>query len=137
MPNCYSSNKEDFFCDLETPLEQAVELFLLDNKDFVGETEIQIFSGEKVKFTISRFLPRIAEYLQDRAYGENDYFSDLWCNKIEKNSQEIQEIVSAALENWANHTGNQPNFFGVKNVSAETIKVKIDKDGYWSIIEDK
>lgn len=134
---CYSHNEEDFFCDLETPLERAVELFLDDNEDFVGETEIQIFSGEKVEFKASRFLPPIEEYLQDRAYGENENFSDRWCDKVEKHAETIQTLLSETLDKWADENNMQPNFFGVGKVSAETVKIKIDKDGYWSIVEDK
>lgn len=137
MPNCYSTNEEDFFCDLEMPLERAIELFLNDNENFVGETEIQIFSGEKVKYTIGQFLPTIADHLTDEAYSRAGESAESWIIDIESAQKEIQEIITAALENWANHTDNQPTFFGVENVSVETVKVKIDKDGYWSIVEDK
>ena len=136
MPNCYSYNEEDFFCDLETPLDRAVELFLDGNEGFVGKTEIQIFSGEKVKYTIGQFLPKIADSLTDEAYSRAGGSAESWITDIESAQKEIQEIITAALENWANHTNNQPTFFGVENVSAETVKVKIDKDGYWSILEN-
>lgn len=93
MPNtCYSWNEEHFYSDMETPLERAVESFLEDNNDFVGETEIQIFEAEKQGFTISRFLPPIAEYLQDRAYGENEDFSDKWCYKIKKTANKFKKL---------------------------------------------
>jgi hypothetical protein len=84
---CYSYDEEAFHSDIESPLENAVEAFLDDNPDFVGETEIQIFEGEKQEFKASRFLPPIVEYLQDRVYGENEDYCDRWCDKILKNSK--------------------------------------------------
>lgn len=133
---CYSHDEEYFHTDLETPLERAVENFLDSDPDFEGETEIELFEGEKVQRTISQFLPPLVEYIIDRAYSLHDEFSESWCGKIEKNGKQIQETVSAVLENWANVTNNQPNFFGVKNVCPISVKIKVDKDGNWEDISE-
>lgn len=131
---CYSHNEESFYPDLETALERAAENFVEDNEDFEGETEIELFEGEKVSYQASAFLPEISEYLEDRAYGIHDEWSEHWCDKISKNSAEIQKIIGDALDNWANLTNNQPNFFGVENVRSITVKIKVDKEGNWEEI---
>lgn len=132
---CYSWDEEYFHIDLDQPLERAVECFLGENPDFEGETEIELFEGEKVQRTISQFLPPLVEYISDRAYSLDDEYSENWCEKIEKNSKQIQETISAALENWANETNNQPNFFGIKNVESFSVKIKVDSEGNWEQVE--
>lgn len=134
MKTCYSHNEEDFHSDMETALDLAVEDFLGCSPDFEGETEIELFEGEKDYKSISAFLPKISERIEDRAYGESDDYAKHWRKRIEKNSAEIQKTLSAALENWANLTNNQPNFFGVKNVQPISVKIKVDKSGEWTTL---
>lgn len=134
MTTCYSNNEEEFNEDFCSVVDLAVGNFLDDNEGFVGETDIEIFEGEKQRYTISSFLPWVSDGLTNNAYEGHDDYSDDWCDKIEKCAKEIQEIVSAALENWANLTDNQPTFYGVKNVRPLSVKVVIDKDGFWEDI---
>ena len=131
MPTCYSWDEEYFEEDISCALERAVESFLEDNDDFVGETEIQIFSGEKVKYTIGQFCPQIAENLTDAAYSVGDEASEDWINDIEYKRKDLQTLVENALEQWANQNDLQPSFWGVEKVSSMMVKIKVDKDGNW------
>jgi hypothetical protein len=135
---CYSYNEEDFDSDFSYVMDQKVENFLEDNPEFEGETELEIFEADKVKNTISKFLGTcIADVLTETACDDDDggEAAEGWASKIIRNSGEIQKTVRDALENWADQTNNQPNFFGVKNVCPINVKIKIDKDGYWDIVE--
>ncbi len=137
MNKCCSYNEEDY-TDYESAIEQALENFFLDNPTFEGETEFEIFEGEQIENTISKFLPCIADELVERAC-DSDYggeYSEYWGSKILKNHQKIQEIVKTALEEWADQTNNQPDFFGVKNVRPISVKIKIDKSGNWEDISE-
>lgn len=131
---CYSYNEEDFSGDFSYAVDRAVEYFLDDNPEFEGETEIEIFEADKIKNTISKFLGTcIADVLAETACDDDDggEAAEGWASKIIRNSGEIQKTVRDALENWADQTNNQPNFFGVKNVRPISVKIKIDKNGNW------
>lgn len=131
---CYSHNEENFHSGMETALDLAVEDFLGCNPDFEGETEIEIFEADKVKNTISKFLGTcVADVLAETACDDDDggEAAEGWASKILQNSGQIQKAVREALENWANTTNNQPNFFGVRNVRSISMKIKVDKNGSW------
>ncbi len=130
---CYSYNEEDF-TDYEDAVERIVENFLDDNPTFEGETEFEIFEGDQIEYKIGDFLPWIADGITDIAFSSADEYADNWILKIEKHSKEIQETLKTALNNWADQTNNQPNFFGVKNVRPINVKIKVDKDGNWEDI---
>lgn len=139
MNKCYSSNEEYFYADLETPLQQAVENYLDYNEGFVGETEIEIFEADKINNSISKFLGTcVADVLVETACDDDDggEAAEAWGAKILKNHQEIQKTVRDALENWADRTNNQPDFFGVKNVRPISVKIKVDKEGNWEDISE-
>lgn len=134
---CYSYNEEDFSGDFSYAVDRAVEYFLDDNSEFEGETEIEIFEADRVSNTISKFLGTcIADVLAETACDDDDggEAAEGWASKIIRNSSEIQKTVRDALENWADQTNNQPNFFGVKNVRPINVKIKVDKSGNWEDI---
>lgn len=133
METCYSHNEEDFHSDMETALELAVEDFLGCSPDFEGETEIEIFEGDQQNHTISEFLPPyLSQDIAERAYEVADEWGGEWGDSLK--GKEIQEILSATLENWANLTDNQPDFWSVKNIRPINVKIKVDKDGEWEIV---
>lgn len=127
---CYSCNEEDF-TDYQSAIETAIEGLDLD---FEGETELQIFEGEEVIHKIGDFLPWIADGITNNCFEKASEYADSWILKIEKHSKEIQELVQTTLNNWADQTNNQPNFFGVKNVRPINVKIKVDEDGNWEEI---
>lgn len=132
---CYSHNEEDFFPDYNTAIDLAVENFQLDNPGFSGETELKLFEADRVENTISQFLgSSIADFLAESACDSDGEAAESWASKIIQNSQLIQKTVKNALEDWANLTRNQPNFFGVKNVRPINVKIKVDKSGNWEDI---
>jgi hypothetical protein len=132
---CYSYDEESFHCDMETPLEDAVNAFLESwegcEENFEGETEVEVFEGETIPHKISEFIPPLAEYIEDSAYGENDEASESWCEKIKERKAEIQELVKNALDKWADENNMQPNFYGVENVKSLMVKIKVDREGNW------
>lgn len=137
MAKCYSHNEEDFFPDYNTAIDLAVENFQLDNPGFSGETELELFKADMVENTISQFLgTNIADILAETACDSDDggESAESWASKIIQNSQLIQKTVKNALEDWANLTRNQPNFFGVKNIRPIVAKIKFDNDGFWEEI---
>ncbi len=75
---------------------------------------MEIFLGESIPYKISQFIPPLAQYIEDCAYGESDEASENWCEKITKRKTEIQELVKTALDKWADENNMQPNFYGVK-----------------------
>lgn len=129
---CYSHNEEDFDSDFSCAMDRKVENFLEDNPEFVGETELEIFEGEKINYTIGQFCPQIAENLTDAAYSEGDEASEDWINDIESKRKDLQTLVENALEQWADQNNLQPSFWGVSNVSSKIVKVSIDENGYWA-----
>lgn len=131
---CYSHNEEDFN-NYEDAIERIVENFLDDNPEFEGETELEIFEGEKLSHKIGDFLPWVVDVIIENAFEAGDEFADNWSNKIEKLEKEIQETIKTALNNWADQTNNQPNFFGVKNIRPISVKIKVDKSGNWEDVE--
>lgn len=135
MNKCYSYDEEDFHCYMETPLEQAVEFFLDENEGFEGETEINLFEGEKIPRFIGDFVGDITEQIGDFAYAEHDHYSESWAKKIYERQKEIKEIIRAALNNWADENDMQPNFYDVGKVFAISVKIKVDKDGNWEEVK--
>jgi len=133
MQNCYSANKEDF-TDYESAIEQSLEGFLNENPTFVGETEIEIFEGEEVEHKIGDFVPWIVDGITDKAFEAVGEHADSWSNKIENLEKEIQDLIKTTLNNWADQTNNQPNFYGVKNVRPILVKIKVDESGNWEDI---
>lgn len=132
MNKCYSSNEEDF-TDYESAVESALENFLLDNPTFEGETELEIFEGDQESHTISDFIPPfLAQDIAERAYEKAGEWGGEWGDSLKE--REIQEIVSAALENWANQTNNQPYFYSLENVKPIMVKIRVDKSGNWEDI---
>lgn len=130
---CYSYNEEDFTY-YEDAVERIVENFLDDNPEFEGETEFEIFEGDQFKHKIGDFLPWVVDGIAENAFEVGDEWADNWSNKIEKLEKEIQETLKTALNNWADQTNNQPNFYGVKNVKPISVKIRVDKSGNWEDI---
>lgn len=134
--NCYSHNEEDFYSDMETALESAVDCFLDDNPEFEGETEIEIFEAKQIIKRIGDFTPDVTEGIGELAYNEHDDHSEHWSNKIYERRKEIKEIVRAALNKWADENNMHPNFYGIGKVSPISVKIKVDKDGSWEEIKE-
>lgn len=128
---CYSDDEEIYCEDLHEVISNVVSNL---EDDFEGETEIEIFEADKTNHTISDFLPPfLSQDISERAYGVAGEWGADWGDSLK--GKEVQEIVSAALENWANLTNNQPNFWSVKNVRPISVKIRVDKDGNWDTVE--
>lgn len=132
---CYSHNEEDFHSDFETPLEYAVENFLEDNPEFEGETEIEIFEGEKIPKRIGDFTPDVTEWIGELAFEESGEYSEDWVEKIYERRKEIKEIIRAALNKWADENDAHPDFFAIGKVSPLSVKIHIDKDRFWEHVD--
>lgn len=127
---CYSYNEEGF-TDYKSAIESALENFFIDNPTFEGETEFEIFEGSQIEHKIGDFLPWITDGITNNCSDECGEYADSWILKIDKLEKEIQELVKTTLNNWADQTNNQPNFWSVKNVRPISVKIKIDKSGNW------
>lgn len=130
---CYSANEEEFY-DFEYALELKVESFQDDNPDFSGEIEVELFEGEKVSKVIADFCPSFADSITDCACSDGEW-SESWADDIQRHSKEIQSLLEDALTAWADKNNMQPNFYGVKNIKPIKVKIKIDKDGKWEMVE--
>ena len=97
-------------------------------------TEIEIFEGEEVEHKIGDFVPWIVDGITDKAFEAVGEHADSWSNKIENLEKEIQDLIKTTLNNWADQTNNQPNFYGVKNVRPILVKIKVDESGNWEDI---
>ena len=130
---CYSHDEEIYNEDLHEVISNVVDNL---EDEFSGETEIEIFEADKISHTISDFLPPfLGQDLSEKAYEIAGEWGADWGDSLK--TKEIQEIVSSAIENWANMTNSQPNFWSVANIRPISVKIKVDGDGYWSIVEDK
>ena len=132
---CYSRDHEIFNESLEDIIQYYVDNFLELNKEFSGEKTFEVLEGNSVSKSISDYVPRLGKDLEDQAYDDVGEIVDGWLSPEEK--LELQEDFIHWLEEYATEKGIQPTFFGVENIREIKVRVSIDKDGGWRILDNE
>ena len=116
----YSSDEETF--NYESIDEAICDVFESENSFSVGDI-ITVYSGEPVKRAASYFVRDIHEDMNERAYDEAGEWGEDYpeCNKEQRD--ELQKMVNAAVDEWADKHNLQPKFYGIKN--QKEIKAKL------------
>jgi len=114
---------------------EAVQDILSDYNDpeIVDGSIIHIWYGESLVHKASHFIPDIVEYMIENAANECGECSDSWLGCA---TDELQEAVAKAVDDWCDKTNNQPTFGPIINIKKHAVKIISVDDENWEFIKE-
>lgn len=118
----YSFDNERYYeqCD---SIEEALAAAKLDAKnddDFKDAKTVYI--GRVYKFVPEVDAWAVLENLWDDAYEETNHSIDYLSNVSDDDANKLGQMLTEAFNKWARETGNEPNFFVVKDVKEYSLE---------------
>lgn len=93
----------------------------------IGET-VTIYQGEAVRKNASDFVYFDSCDLEENACDNVGEYAEGWLTNTKEEEFDLQAMVKAAVDAWADKHKKQPTFYGVKNTKEITVKVLADGD---------
>lgn len=125
MALCCSDNEELFSEDCED-VEDAIQTA-------IDKAWGAVYVGTKVTQRWSDLLPRVTEEISELASiqaGEKaGEAAEGWPSFTEKQGKELEYIIRAAVDAWADKHGLQPQFYYVKDVKQHDLPSDEAEDG--------
>lgn len=127
----YSINGEDFNY---TQIDYAVEDVFYDKEVAVGAT-ITVYEGTVVNFKAGKFAPSfVLDELNSAACDDcGDDAVGEWPDCEKAVEVDLEEMVAAAIDAWADRHNLQPTFGGIENVKELSVR-KLSDDGNFEVV---
>lgn len=119
----YSTDECAYNCD---SIEEAIQ----DTE--IGET-ITIYQGQGVRKRASDFCHFDSDTLVDHAIDNIGEFAEGWLSTSKEQELDLNAMVSAAVDEWADKHNLQPGFYGIKN--KKELLVRVVSEYNYEIIE--
>ena len=117
----YSSNEE--YYQYEDMHDAILDIYENETTFKVGDV-IEIWKGELHKPKASRYVPSfLYETLNENAWENVGEWVDSWPDGTDQQRNELQSMVGAAVDAWADKYNLQPNFGDITNI--KSVKVRI------------
>ena len=126
MPDIYYSTDEEMYN--HDCINDAIDDFE------IGEIAT-IYQGEAVRKSASDFLYFDSDNLKENAIDNVGEYADSWLSISKEEEFDLQAMLKAAVDAWADKHSQQPTFYGVKNI--KEIKVKVLADGEYELQGNK
>ena len=99
----------------------------------IGEI-VTVYQGESVQKKASDFVYFDSDSLVENACDNVGEYAEGWLTNTKEEELDLQTMVKAAVDAWADKHRKQPTFYGVKNI--KEIKVKVLADGEYELQGD-
>ena len=127
---CYSTNNEDFsYNELDDAIRDA-----LDDPEIEVGSVVTVYEGDAARFKAGDFTGWNLDNITNAACDESEYAEDYLSGITKEQEAELDDMVEAAVNAWADKHGLHPTFYRVKNV--KEVQARYVGDNEYELLSD-